>query len=146
MAVAMPEYCRRLLWNSKSFLQLTRNAIATSSPFWIPAASLIGNRSYVRTAARRNDPALSNHYEASAGPLGLFTMRKGTHGTPTESEEDVVADRSTEDPIPPEKHHTIRLPAGDAQPKPTESEEDVVADRTEDDPLRPKGMARNKTN
>ncbi|RGP81828.1 hypothetical protein FLONG3_25 [Fusarium longipes] len=73
-------------------------------------------------------------------------MQKGTQGTPTESEEDVVADRSTEDPLPPEKHHTIRLPAGDAQPKLTESEEDMVADRTKDDRLHPKKMARNKTN
>jgi hypothetical protein len=73
-------------------------------------------------------------------------MQKDTHGTPTESEEDVVADRLTEDPLPPDKHHTIQLPAGDAEPKPTESEEDVVADRTKDDPLRPKEMARNKTN
>ncbi|KAH7199061.1 uncharacterized protein B0J16DRAFT_331533 [Fusarium flagelliforme] len=146
MAVAMSEYCRRLLWNSKSFIQLTRNAIVTSSPFWIPAAALIGNRSYVRTVARGSDSALSNRYEASASPFGLFTMQKGTRGTPTESEEDVVADRSTEDPLPPEKHHTIRLPAGGAQPRPTESEEDVVADRAEDDPLRPKDMARNKTN
>ncbi|RFN43126.1 hypothetical protein FIE12Z_12637, partial [Fusarium flagelliforme] len=96
--------------------------------------------------SRGSDSALSNRYEASASPFGLFTMQKGTRGTPTESEEDVVADRSTEDPLPPEKHHTIRLPAGDAQPRPTESEEDVVADRAEDDPLRPKDMARNKTN
>ncbi|WZH50286.1 uncharacterized protein QYS62_011530 [Fusarium acuminatum] len=141
MAVAMPEYCRRLLWNSRAFIQLARNAIATSSPFWIPAAALIGNRSYLHTVARGRDSALSNRYAASAGPLGLFTMQKDTHGTPTESEEDVVADRLTEDPLPPDKHHTIQLPAGDAEPKPTESEEDVVADRTKDDPLRPKEMA-----
>jgi len=146
MAVAIPEYCRRLLWNSRAFIQLARNAIATSSPFWIPAVALVGNRSYLHTVARGSDSPLPHRYEASAGPSWLLTMQKATHGTPTESEEDIVADRSTEDPLPPEKHHTIRMPAGDAGPKPTESEEDVVADRTEDDPLRPKEMARSKTN
>ncbi|KAK1763948.1 hypothetical protein QBC33DRAFT_548400 [Phialemonium atrogriseum] len=57
--------------------------------------------------------------------------------SPTESEEDVVADRSDDDPLPPGAHHTIRLPAGEAAPRPTESEEDVAADRSEDNPLPP---------
>ena len=56
-------------------------------------------------------------------------------GEPTESEEDVSADRSDEDLLPPEKHHTIPLPPGDAEPKPTESEEDVAADRSKEDIL-----------
>ncbi|SCO92508.1 uncharacterized protein FRV6_16636 [Fusarium oxysporum] len=146
MAVAIPEYCRRLLWNSRAFIQLPRNAIATSSPFWIPAVALVGNRSYLHTVARGSVSAPPHRYEVSAGSSWLLTMQKTTHGTPTESEEDVVADRSTEDLLPPEKHHTIRLPAWGAGPKPTESEEDVVADRTEDDPLRPKEMARSKIN
>jgi hypothetical protein len=66
------------------------------------------------------------------------TLQDNLRRTPTESEEDVVADRSTDDPLPPGKHNTIRMPAGDAQPKPTESEEDVVADRSNEDPLRSK--------
>lgn len=56
-------------------------------------------------------------------------------GQATESEADVVADRSDEDPLPASKHHTIRLPPGEAAPNPTESEADVAADRSEDDPL-----------
>lgn len=64
-------------------------------------------------------------------------------GNPTESEADVAADRSDEDPLPPGMHHTIRLPAGDAGGKPTESEEDVAADRSGVDPLLP-GMSRKK--
>ncbi|KAK3299793.1 uncharacterized protein B0H64DRAFT_414038 [Chaetomium fimeti] len=67
-------------------------------------------------------------------------------GNPTESEADVAADRSDEDPLPPGLHHTIRMGAGDAAPLPTESEADVVADRggPEADPLRAggKGMGR----
>ncbi|KAL2133001.1 hypothetical protein VTI74DRAFT_3039 [Chaetomium olivicolor] len=50
-------------------------------------------------------------------------------GNPTESEADVAADRSDEDPLPQELHHTIRLGPGDRGPQPTESEEDVCADR-----------------
>lgn len=64
-------------------------------------------------------------------------------GNPTESEADVAADRSDEDPLPQGMHHTIRLPVGDAGGKPTESEEDVAADRGEVDPLAP-GMSRKK--
>jgi hypothetical protein len=63
-------------------------------------------------------------------------------GNPTESEADVAADRSDEDPLPPGLHHTIRLGAGDAAPRPTESEEDVAADRggVGADPLWGKGL------
>ncbi|KAK4038999.1 hypothetical protein C8A01DRAFT_16973 [Parachaetomium inaequale] len=63
-------------------------------------------------------------------------------GNPTESEADVAADRSDDDPLPPGLHHTIRLGAGDAAPRPTESEEDVVADRggVDADPLWGKGL------
>ncbi|KAH6678376.1 ribosomal subunit 39S-domain-containing protein [Halenospora varia] len=54
---------------------------------------------------------------------------------PTESQEDVEADRSEEDPL-----HDERAPAsidGTTQERqPTESEEDVVADRSEEDPLK----------
>lgn len=53
---------------------------------------------------------------------------------PTESEEDVAADRSTIDPLHPEYTPTTSnetLEKGN----PTESEEDVAADRSEEDPL-----------
>ncbi|KAK3693358.1 hypothetical protein B0T22DRAFT_39171 [Podospora appendiculata] len=63
--------------------------------------------------------------------------KREVHENPTESEEDVVADRSDEDPLPPGEHKIIRLPAGEAAPKPTEAEEDVAADRSEEDPLGP---------
>ncbi|KAK0732004.1 hypothetical protein B0H67DRAFT_640316 [Lasiosphaeris hirsuta] len=56
-------------------------------------------------------------------------------GNPTESEADVWADRTDDDPLPPELHHTIQLPAGDAVPGPTDSEQEVQADRSEEDPL-----------
>lgn len=68
---------------------------------------------------------------------GYMAAIENAQRQPTESEEDVVADRSDEDPLPPLNHHTIRLPAGEAAPNPTESEEDVTADRSDDDPLRP---------
>lgn len=66
-----------------------------------------------------------------------FAAAGGVPERPTESQEDVVADRSEEDPLPPEKHRNIPLPSGGAGPKPTESEEDVVADRSDEDPLLP---------
>lgn len=69
---------------------------------------------------------------------GYMATIENARRQPTESEEDVVADRSDEDPLPPLNHHTIRLPAGEAAPNPTESEEDVTADRSDDDPLRPR--------
>ncbi|KAK0657817.1 hypothetical protein B0T16DRAFT_453245 [Cercophora newfieldiana] len=56
-------------------------------------------------------------------------------GNPTESEADVAADRSDDDPLPPGLHHKIGMPAGDAAGKPTQSEERVKADRSHDDPL-----------
>jgi hypothetical protein len=53
---------------------------------------------------------------------------------PTESEEDVAADRSTIDPLHPESVETsIETPT--ANENPTESEEDVTADRSSEDPL-----------
>ncbi|RDL42062.1 uncharacterized protein BP5553_02041 [Venustampulla echinocandica] len=52
----------------------------------------------------------------------------------TESEQDIEADRSTEDLLHPEKvEETVEPPAH--EPQPTESEEDVAADRSEEDPL-----------
>lgn len=58
---------------------------------------------------------------------------------PTESEADVAADRSDEDPLPPEKHRIIEMPAGEAAGRPTDSEERVQADRAQQDPLRAGG-------
>lgn len=65
----------------------------------------------------------------------FVTVSGEVKGNPTESEADVAADRSDEDPLPPEKHHTIQMPAGDLAPKPTEAEEFVKADRAKEDPL-----------
>ncbi|KAH6853173.1 hypothetical protein B0I37DRAFT_419910 [Chaetomium sp. MPI-CAGE-AT-0009] len=62
-------------------------------------------------------------------PIGAQMFGSEVKGNPTESEADVAADRSDDDPLPPGLHHTIRLGAGDAAPLPTESEADVVADR-----------------
>jgi len=66
---------------------------------------------------------------------GFVAVSGEVKGNPTESEADVAADRSDEDPLPPEMHHTIRLPAGEAAAKPTDSEERVAADRSMVDPL-----------
>ncbi|KAH6633881.1 hypothetical protein B0J18DRAFT_1472 [Chaetomium sp. MPI-SDFR-AT-0129] len=62
-------------------------------------------------------------------PIAAQMFGSEVKGNPTESEADVAADRSDADPLPPGKHHTIRLGPGDAAPRPTESEEDVAADR-----------------
>jgi len=56
---------------------------------------------------------------------------------PTESEEDVAADRSAIDPLPPSSI-LIESPASEEtsqKGRPTESEEDVAADRSPEDPL-----------
>jgi hypothetical protein len=59
---------------------------------------------------------------------------------PTESEEDVAADRSEVDPLHPEENKTEekQTPVDETAEKgePTESEEDVAADRSEADPLK----------
>ncbi|CAG8955998.1 hypothetical protein HYFRA_00008854 [Hymenoscyphus fraxineus] len=62
---------------------------------------------------------------------------------PTESQEDVDADRSPVDPLQPtEKPVEHELPE-DRKPQPTESEEDVAADRSKENPLRNANTNRN---
>ncbi|KAL2192654.1 hypothetical protein P885DRAFT_72848 [Corynascus similis CBS 632.67] len=70
-------------------------------------------------------------------PIAAQMFGAEVKGNPTESEADVAADRSEDDPLPAQFHRTIRLGAGGAAPSRTESEEDVVADRGRggDDPL-----------
>lgn len=53
-----------------------------------------------------------------------------TEEAPTQSEQDVTADRSEEDPLHPADETAVKS-------DPTESEEDVAADRSEVDPLKP---------
>jgi hypothetical protein len=68
----------------------------------------------------------------SLAPVVDETAEKGA---PTESEEDVAADRSDADPLHPVEAITpIDETAGKGQP--TESEEDVAADRSGADPLK----------
>ncbi|KAI9641010.1 hypothetical protein NHQ30_010437 [Ciborinia camelliae] len=55
-------------------------------------------------------------------------------GTPTESEEDIAADRSPVDPLHPEP--TPKIDETAEKVNPTESEEDVAADRSTVDPLK----------
>ncbi|KAH6719135.1 ribosomal subunit 39S-domain-containing protein [Leptodontidium sp. MPI-SDFR-AT-0119] len=55
------------------------------------------------------------------------------HEVPTESEEDVAADRSTVDPLHPDAEPAVE--ESFKKENPTESEEDVDADRTSEDPL-----------
>lgn len=61
-----------------------------------------------------------------------YVPKPGVESNPTESEEDVAADRSTEDPLATEEEVVDETAAKEA---PTESEEDVAADRSEVDPL-----------
>ncbi|KAF8867069.1 hypothetical protein BDZ45DRAFT_638372 [Acephala macrosclerotiorum] len=56
------------------------------------------------------------------------------HEAPTESEEDVAADRSTVDPLHPESTEAL-VDETATKENPTESEEDVAADRSPIDPL-----------
>ncbi|TVY16438.1 hypothetical protein LARI1_G005550 [Lachnellula arida] len=56
-------------------------------------------------------------------------------GAPTESEEDVAADRSESDPLSPDESSTF-IDETAVKEEPTESEEDVAADRSEVDPLK----------
>ncbi|KAK0735194.1 hypothetical protein B0T26DRAFT_671367 [Lasiosphaeria miniovina] len=74
---------------------------------------------------------------AAAGPPSppMAAVSGEVKGNPTESEEDVAADRSDDDPLPPEKHNIIQMPAGEAAPKLTDAEESVAADRPEENPL-----------
>jgi len=72
---------------------------------------------------------------------GIVAISGEVKENPTESEADVAADRTDEDPLPPGLHHTIPLPAGEAAPEPTPSEERVRADRSPEDPL-PKAKRR----
>ncbi len=73
--------------------------------------------------------------DASSSTPTMFAVAGEVKGNPTESEADVAADRSDDDPLPPGLHHTIQMPPGEAAPKPTDSEERVTADRSEEDPL-----------
>jgi len=66
---------------------------------------------------------------------GIVAVSGEVKGNPTESEADVAADRSDDDPLPPGLHHRIAMPAGEAAGKPTPSEERVHADRSREDPL-----------
>lgn len=74
---------------------------------------------------------------AAAGPPSplMAAVSGEVKGNPTESEEDVAADRSDDDPLPPEKHNVIQMPVGEATPKLTDAEESVAADRSEENPL-----------
>ncbi|KAK0631441.1 hypothetical protein B0T14DRAFT_559236 [Immersiella caudata] len=72
---------------------------------------------------------------AEAADDTIVAVSGEVKGNPTESEADVAADRSDEDPLPPSLHHRIIVPAGDAEGKPTPSEERVRADRSPEDPL-----------
>jgi len=70
------------------------------------------------------------------GTITMLAVKGEVKENPTESEADVAADRSDDDPLPPGLHQTILLPEGDALPKKkTDSEERVAADRAEEDPL-----------
>lgn len=62
-------------------------------------------------------------------------------GAPTESEEDVAADRSQVDPLHPESTPAPKRDETVEKKNPTESEEDVAADRSTVDPLKARAEA-----
>lgn len=71
----------------------------------------------------------------SARPIrALVGDETSERAAPTESEEDVAADRSTIDPLAPETTPAVDETVEKANP--TESEEDVAADRSTADPLK----------
>ncbi|KAK1829529.1 hypothetical protein QBC39DRAFT_413190 [Podospora conica] len=79
----------------------------------------------------------------------VMHMQRGNHhgevkGNPTQSEANVWADRTDEDPLLDDvrtlhEMNTIELPAGEAETQPTDSEERVRADRAQDDPMKAGG-------
>ncbi|KAM7194635.1 hypothetical protein V8F20_007827 [Naviculisporaceae sp. PSN 640] len=100
-------------------------ATATSASWHLPDVSINERASRLSHAVNLFTARLRD---------AIFVAYKGeVKGNPTESEADVAADRNDDDPLPPEKHHTIRMPAGSAGPRPTEAEEDVRADCVRDD-------------
>ncbi|EKD15950.1 uncharacterized protein L3040_003192 [Drepanopeziza brunnea f. sp. 'multigermtubi'] len=77
-----------------------------------------------------NAPSLEDIVQSLA-PVVDETIEKMD---PTESEEDVAADRSDVDPLHPDaEEYVVEETAEEAEP--TESEEDVAADRSTEDPL-----------
>ncbi|KAK3392722.1 hypothetical protein B0H63DRAFT_433 [Podospora didyma] len=88
-----------------------------------------------RTARTYRAPSASSTSASGTANGTMHAVTGEVKGNPTESEADVWADRIDDDPLPPEKHKTIRLPAGDLAPKPTDAEAGVRADRSEEDPL-----------
>ncbi|KAK3341912.1 hypothetical protein B0T25DRAFT_559595 [Lasiosphaeria hispida] len=83
----------------------------------------------------RSSHDIVNHRNRDIPADSILAVSGEVKGNPTESEADVWADRTDDDPLPPELHHTIQLPAGEAVPGPTDSEQEVQADRSEEDPL-----------
>ena len=104
---------------------------------WHMPDKTIAERSALLAATSSTSEAPRRTVATAQESLVVATKETPRQPQPTESEEDVDADRSDDDPLPPGLHHQIKLPAGEAGPKPTESEEDVNADRSTDDPLPP---------
>ena len=65
--------------------------------------------------------------------LAVSVDEAAEKGAPTESEEDIAADRSSVDPLQPEA--TSGIDETSEKGNPTESEEDIAADRSTQDPL-----------
>jgi hypothetical protein len=95
------------------------------------------------------EPELDEEVDVDDPSDNIMHMQCGPHhgevkGNPTESEADVWADRTDEDPLVDDyrtlhEMNTIELPAGEAEARPTDSEEQVRAERAQEDPLRAGG-------
>jgi hypothetical protein len=90
----------------------------------------------------RSSPAgVTLHFEEEASledivqSLAPAVDETAEKSNPTESEEDVAADRSSVDPLHPEAIPPTGTEETSTREFPTESEEDVAADRSNEDPL-----------
>ncbi|TPX12704.1 uncharacterized protein E0L32_000881 [Thyridium curvatum] len=92
-----------------------------------PSPAMLARRAAARAVAQQQRQfGITAAYRA--GPADQAVPPTEHTPNPTESEEDVSADRSPVEPL--------------HKPRPTESEEDVKADRSTEDPIHPKGTGR----
>jgi hypothetical protein len=109
----------------------------TSTSTTKEAPSTIGVQMIPSEAGVTLDFSSSNiKLDGFAQSLKASSDETAEHEAPTESEEDVAADRSSVDPLHPE---STEAPVDETatNENPTESEEDVAADRSPIDPLHP---------
>jgi hypothetical protein len=127
-----------------------RLATADAAHWLAPPPSSPADHDDINTEYRdEQEPELDEEDDVDDPSDNVMHMQRGPHhgevkGNPTESEADVWADRTDEDPLVDDyrtlhEMNTIELPAGEAEARPTDSEEQVRAERAQEDPLRAGG-------